>query len=235
MIWRQGAEALRNAGSLVKIALVTVGVPGVMVVVLAAGDGEQGLGPGPFACIMVLAMTLFMTQNLALDFRRDLDRMAYLKSLPLPAQTLALGQILPAIGVFTVLQLLAFAIIVLVFGVALPFPAPMLLLLVLFNWLLMALDNVLFLWFPYRFVPNEAGNVQFLGRLMMFSFARLFAFAAALGMAAASGWLGWWWGGESIWLAGLGAVGMLTILAIGLTCLLGSAFRHFDLTRDVPG
>ena len=145
MAWRQGVEALRNVRGIAMTAMLTIGVPVVFIAVSGSGSDAEGPSAGPMGYIMVLVMTVLMTQNLALDFRRDLDRMAYLKSLPLPAGAAALGQILPAIGVFTVLQAIAIGILALALGVALPFPAPMLLLLVPFNWLSMALDNILFL------------------------------------------------------------------------------------------
>ena len=235
MAWRQGVEALRNARGIAMTAMLTVGVPVVFIAVSASGTDADGPSAGPMGYVMILVMTVLMTQNLALDFRRDLDRMAYLKSLPLPAGAVALGQILPAIGVFTVLQAIAIGILALALGVALPFPAPMLLLLVPFNWLSMALDNILFLMYPYRFVPKEAGNVQFLGRAMMVMFAKMLALMAAVVVAAALGALFWWLGGESMLIASLGAAGMLTIQATALTCLLGRVFRNFDVTKDAPG
>lgn len=143
--------------------------------------------------------------------------MAYLKSLPLPPMGVAFGQILPAIGVFTILQLIALSIFALALGVGLPFPAPMLLLLLPFNWLSMALDNLLFLWFPYRFAPKDAGSFQFMGRTMLVA------------------WPCWSTGGESLWLAGAGAGLVLIGEALGATYMLGETFRGLDLTKDVPG
>ena len=185
--------------------------------------------------IMVIVMTVFMTQNLALDFRRDLDRMAYLKSLPLPPAGVALGQILPGILVFTILQAVAISVLALALGIAMPWPTPMLLLLLPFNWLSMALDNVLFLLFPYRFAPKEAGNVQFMGRAMMVMMAKMLALMVALAAAGMTGWLFWWLGGESMVFASVGAALALSAEATAFTYLLGRVFAGFDVTVDIPG
>ncbi len=239
VVWRQGIEALRNLRGIVLTALLTVGMPILFVVMSASStvDAGPGGGPGtgPMGFFMVIVMTVFMTQNLALDFRRDLDRMAYLKSLPLPPVGVAFGQILPGILVFTILQAVAIGVLALALGVAMPWPTPMLLLLLPFNWLSMALDNLLFLLFPYRFAPKEAGNVQFMGRAMMVMMAKMLALMAALAAAALIGWLSWWLGGESMVLAGLGATAVLSVEATALTYRLGRVFSRFDVTVDVPG
>jgi hypothetical protein len=65
-------------------------------------------------------MSVFMTQNLVLDFRRDVDRMAYLESLPLSPFALALGQIVPAMLILIILQVIAFAVLALARGVPCP-------------------------------------------------------------------------------------------------------------------
>ena len=161
--------------------------------------------------------------------------MAYLKSLPLPPSAAAFGQILPGIIVFALLQAIAVGVITLGFGVEFSWPWPVLLLLLPFNWLSMALDNVLFLLFPYRFAPKEAGNVQFMGRTMLVLFAKMAALFAGLLIAGLVGWFLWAAGGESLLLGGLGAAAVLSIEATCLTLFLGRVFCTFDVTVDVPG
>lgn len=230
MAWRQGIEALRSLRGILFTALFTVGLPVVFVTASrseADGSGAMGFG-------VIIMMTVVMTQNLALDFRRDVDRMVFLKSLPLPPAYVALGQILPGILILTLLQSIAIAALVLALGIEMPWPTSMLLLLLPFNWLSMALDNLLFLWFPYRFAPKEAGNVQFMFRPMMVLMVKMFALMAGIGVAAGLASLAWWLSGESMWLAALTATVVVSAEAAVFTIWLGRAFARFDATKDVP-
>ncbi len=233
LIWRQCIEALRSVRAIVFTGVMTIGFPILFVGMQSDGDGAVSLRSAGF--IMVLAMSVFMTQNLALDFRRDVDRMALLKSLPLPPAAVALGQIVPAIVILTVLQGLAFAVLSLAFGAAMPWPPSMLLLWVPFSWLSVALDNVLFLMFPYRFSAAESGQFRFMARAMMVMFVKLVGLLVAGGVAAGVGALLYFVGGRSLLLAAVGATIVLAGAALASTIALGRIFGNYDINKDVAG
>jgi len=227
LAWRQTIEVVRGIRRIMFLALTLVGVP--VAVVFASPRAEEG---APVSLVMVLMMTVMTAQNLTLDFRRDLDRMAYLKSLPLRPASLALGQILPGIFLLTVLQGVAITVVILVSGANLPWPLAILLL--PFNWIALAVDNVLFLKYPYRIAPKEAGNVTFMGRRLVTAMAEMLALGVSCGIATAFGALCWFGVTKSWLLVSVAATVLLCGIGVGVTRLLGTAFRDFDIVKDVP-
>ncbi len=176
LFWRQLLTAFRQPTNLVVLTLLFV----FLRVGLFFIRQEQGAAANDmvilFAVFMVF-MTPFLTTLLPFDFRADLDRMALLKTLPLPAWRLSVGQLLAPVLLMTLLHWLALAsvAVVVLFDPAGDDRARAALILaglaalaLPFNFLLFALDNLLFLLFPTRFLISSiarrpasqlAGNV----------------------------------------------------------------------------
>src|SRR5207237_5961019 len=87
IFWRQLTLALRGLGRLVLVLAVLGFVLAGPLVSSAVGQGEESL----VAVLsgVVLWMTVFLTALVPFDFRGDVDRLALLKTLPLPAWRLA--------------------------------------------------------------------------------------------------------------------------------------------------
>jgi hypothetical protein len=101
------------------------------------------------------------------------------------------------------------------------------------SWVALCIDNLLFLWMPYRTVPEDPGDVAFVGRTFataLFKFAVLMAIlGATLGI-----------GGAALSLTGsrVAAVGvpLLCLLSTcaGGTIAVADAFRRYDVARHAP-
>jgi hypothetical protein len=192
--------------------------------------------------ILLLWMTLFVTTLVPFDFRGDLDRIEVLKSLPLRPSRLALGQILTPMLLVSAVQAVVWCVTLQVMGrlelslaLLAAFTLP-------FNFVLFAVENVLFLWFPSRLFLATPGDFQALGRNVLFLMMKSLAVTVAVGLAFVVGlcvflvarlldpaaeWLAW--------PAGL-AAGWLTLLGCGIALvpLLGLALDHFDVAGDTP-
>jgi hypothetical protein len=178
------------------------------------------------------------------------DRIAARKALPLAAWRLSLGQILAPVFLVTATQWATLAaahalrpelgdILLALAAFAPPF-----------NFLLFALENVLFLRFPVRVMASAPGDFQAVGRNLLFMLAKL-AILAAVGMAAAvvgvatglfvrflldagAGFdpeeaerVAFLAGGSAAWL-------VVSVSALCLLPVVAWAFKAFDVGRDTP-
>ena len=156
---------------------VALALPGILAIlpVFVCGNGRQ-------AALQVSAALTFysfllLPTALKFDFRRDIQRMAILKSLPIRPVAVVLGQIAtPTLLAF------AFQATVLTATIAVrPFPVWMLLatllLLAPLNALIFTLDNLVYLLYPYRL--NQEGIEIFLRTTLTFT-AKGLIFAVGL-------------------------------------------------------
>jgi hypothetical protein len=129
---------------------------------------------------MLAWMAVFMTQLVPFDFRGDLDRMAALKAWPLPAWRIAIGQVLTPVLLVTAVQWLI--LLALRFSLEVDdyliacgaFYVPL-------NFLVLTLDNFLFLRFPMRVMASGPGDFQFMGRNLLVTLLKMTAvFVAAI-------------------------------------------------------
>jgi len=179
MAWRQLVGARRHWGNLLTAMIAPAAIAWIPVFVIAD------------AAIAFLATTgtlafytfLLLPTALRFDFRRDLDRLATLKCLPITPPAAVLGQMLAPLLIVTLFQIgvLAFAIVVL----ALPLHhlCTAMLVLIPLNVLVFALDNLIFLLYPYR-VQQEGLEIFF--RTMLTFTGKGLLFTAAL--TAMAGW-----------------------------------------------
>jgi hypothetical protein len=173
LAWRQliGADKQRSQ------LAVALALPGLlaMLPVFVCSDGRQ-------AALQVSAALTFysfllLPTALKFDFRRDIQRMVILKTLPIRPVALVVGQIgAPSILAFV------FQVTVLVLTMLMrPFPIwillATLLLLAPLNALIFALDNLLYLLYPYRL--NQEGIEIFLRTTLTFT-AKGLIFTAGL-------------------------------------------------------
>ena len=166
--WRQMVELARNPhGVVLVLVVVAVALAGTLgAPLLRAEDGEAFPYGWALVGVFVTAwVPLLMGENIACDFRRDYDRMAVLKSWPVSPIAMATGQIAAAVGFVTAIQLIGIVVIALVSGalpgwllIALPVLLPAI------SWIAISIDNLLFLLVPYRNVPEDPGDVGFVGR-----------------------------------------------------------------------
>jgi len=233
IMWQKCTDARRGWKRLLWNSVFLVGFALFFVAMVGRDQNEAGTAFGGHAGWVVVFMMMLMNQNFRLDFRSDLDRMAYLKSLPLRPGMVALGQTLPTAVLFTLIQLVAVLVIQFVAGVETVWLPVLLLVLFPLNWLAAALDNVLFLWMPYRIAPKESGQMQFMGRMMVVLFTKSMIVLVACGFTALVGWAAWAISGAAL-IVGLASALVLGVMGAVVTRLAGRLFATFDSTKDVP-
>jgi hypothetical protein len=231
-LWRQATTALRNWDRLL-ILIVVFALP--MAGPLLAGPQTVGGGFG-FAGTMagfLLWLTLMLTTLVPFDFRGDVDRMALLKTLPLPAWRLALGQLLTPTLLVSVAQVLVLA----GFQLSLPWRDPLLWVCAAFapplNFLLFALENLLFLLFPARLVATP-GDFQAIGRNVLFLLVKVITLSVVGGVAIATGVVVYLATGPRLLPALASAWLLLAVAGACLVPLVAFAFQLFDVGRDTP-
>lgn len=234
--WRQLQELSRNYRGALMLGVVPILTVILMHWMLGATAQRDGAGM-PVEAIMValLVMMPLITMNVAFDFRRDLDRLALLKALPISPFALSAGQISTTALLLCVWQLLAVVALSIAIGpISTPFLVGFLLLFVPLNIVLTALDNVLFLLMPYRLVAKDPGRMPFMGRVMVVMFLKMlliFALAALMAIPVA---LAWAFGVRSAVEVATTAALSLAVFAVLMIYAVAKAFKAFDVTRDVP-
>ena len=126
---------------------------------------------------------LLLPTALRFDFRRDLDRLATLKGLPITPAAAVIGQTLAPVLIATLFQsgVLAFAIVARSLPPHYLFMA--MLVMIPLNVLVFGLDNLIYLLYPYR--VQQEGLEIFLRTMLTFTGKGLLF---AVGLAAMSAW-----------------------------------------------
>jgi hypothetical protein len=237
LAWRQLVGASRHSGSLMTAMIAPAVLACVPIVVVA--DPYLAL----LATTGTLAFYTFLLLPTALrfDFRRDLDRLATLKGLPIAPAAAAIGQTLAPVLIATVFQ--SWVLAVAVSARALPphLLITAMLVMIPLNMLVFGLDNLIYLLYPYR--VQQEGLEIFLRTMLTFT-AKGLLFAC--GMAAVSAWgfsatalartLEGWTGAAintfTVFAAGM-VVGPSILAAIALYAL-SRTYRNMNPIEDLP-
>jgi hypothetical protein len=182
---------------------------------------------------MVGFLSLLMTPAFAFDFRADYERMDTLKALPVRASRVVLGQLATPVLLASLLQSVAFVLI----GVAVPDAGPVPFIAIAFtvpvNLVSIGLDNVLFLIYPTRLVAAGPADVRTGIRQALIMFAKLLILMVTAGVACGAAALAYYLLGQS-WTAALAAAWLvLAIACLPIVPLCSTAFKKFDVSRDV--
>jgi hypothetical protein len=232
--WRQLTTAARGADRLLLLLVILAVAMGAPVLAALRDDQENVL----FVLVAVaLWLTLFLTRMLPFDFRGDIDRLALLKTLPLPPWRLAVGQLLAPVLLMMVLQGVGLGVVVWTSPPSdwlLPASLACVLYIPPINFLLFALDNLLFLLFPTRLMAATPGDFQALGRNVLFLAAKAMVLGMVCMAAGIVGMVVYWQLGESFLLAALAAWPVVALFAAALVPLVAWAFTIFDVGRDTP-
>ena len=237
LAWRQLLGARRHWGSLLTAMIAPA--------VLACTPGFVIADPHVafLATTGTLAFYTFLLLPTALrfDFRRDLDRLATLKGLPLAPAAAAVGQTLAPVLIATLFQsgVLAFAVA----ARSLPphhlFMA--MLVMIPLNVLVFGLDNLIFLLYPYR-VQQEGLEIFFRTMLTFTGKGLLFAaglmamstwgFAAAAVTRGISHWTGGAINAYMVFTAGM--IAGPSLLAALVLYALCRTYRNMNPIEDIP-
>ena len=190
---------------------------------------------------LVFYSFILLPTALKFDFRRDLDRFTILKSLPLHPLTIVLGQLATPVLVSSLFQIIVFAMV----GVLHPLPLHLVIasviLLIPLNVLIFAIENLIFLLFPYRvaqegFAVFLRSTLTFTAKGLLFLAALIFVVAWAFTVDNLTDTLN-----QSLSLDFdhrlVFAVGIWCAIAIASICTVISltrVFQRFDVSQDMP-
>jgi len=166
------------------------------------------------------------------DFRRDLDRMSLLRSLPLRPPALVLGQLLSTaiviaiwmgLGSLIILAILDLWSPVILYLVAMTIPP--------FALMTAALDNWLYLLMPYRIRTQDAGETTFVGRLTVVMTLKAMVIVAAFALSIGAAFAFFRFAVPSPALAGVVAFASLSACCVPLVYGVSRTFLRFDVAR----
>lgn len=237
LAWRQLVGARRYWGSLLAAMIAPA--------VLACFPGFVIADPyvAFLATTGTLAFYTFLLLPTALrfDFRRDLDRLATLKGLPITPAAAAIGQTLAPVLIATLFQsgVLAFAVAARSLPPHLLFTA--MLVMIPLNVLVFGLDNLIYLLYPYR--VQQEGLEIFLRTMLTFTgkgllFAGGLAAMSAWGFTAApltraiSHGTGIAINAYTVFTGGL--IAGLSLLAALVLYGVCQVYRHMNTIEDIP-
>lgn len=193
--------------------------------------------PQPLGVTLVVMVGVFAvvaSGSLNLDFRRDAERIAFLRSLPLRPRAVAAAQ------VFTPAAILTLASVLLLVGAAMSVGwrvRPMMLMLAMLlagpiSWICVGLENWLFLLFPTRVTPAGMEQNSFSGRLILKMLAKLMLLFVVVGVALLAAIPARMLAGRA---GGVSASVLVVLAACWVTTwLVARAFHGYDLAVDNP-
>jgi len=235
--WRHCQEMLRNLRGVLMMGFMMFIWLGVFLAMPLLGGKDDAHDEGAVSTALVASLffTSMLTMNFPFDFRRDLDRMSYLKTLPLRPSALAAGQILPTTLLLLFWQIVALLVVAIVTGgIAPPLLLAIVVALPLLDWAVAAIDNATFLAFPYRVSTRDAGQMPFMGRLMLVMFLKTLLLLVVAGAAGLAAFLVHRFASPSWLAAGAAASAVLALSCIPLTIWVAAAFEGFDVATDIP-
>ena len=228
VFWRQTLSASRTFQRLLALFLLFLIPVGTFLISSNGPSLDSNMRP---ALVIIVGIALFAPTMIGYDFRTDLDRMEELKALPLAAGSIVVGELLTPLMILCVGEWLALGLVIAAAGAIPEGLASLALALIPLNLILVSIENLYFLWFPFRQTAINALDVQSMGRQILLLFAKMITVVVIAGIAVALGWLGYYASGE-VFGVGLG-VTWVTMMALGLGILplLTLAFSQFDVTE----
>jgi hypothetical protein len=231
--WRQLTAVPRSRSALVVLFLL---IP-LLVIPMTRTHADASAGPAVrvMLAIQVFMITFFLTPIFAFDFRGDIERFEFLKTLPIAPWALATGELLTPVLLLTLVQWLDLVVVAIALAqpemfrslsVAVPLSLP-------FNFFLVGVDNLLFLLFPTRMVAT-IGDFQVYGRQLLLQMVKMVILLTAGGIAAALAAMAYFLSGRSIAATATTGMFVLAGFGAGLVPFIAAAFRKFDVTRDMP-
>ncbi len=236
--WRKCAGMARKAKGAFWVALIALVFITFFASQIVRGPSEEKAlyTPG----LIALLGTVYLCSGLRFDFREELERMDVIRAWPLAPRRVFLATLLPEVVLVSLLVMITVLLqALLTLGVSL-FLLGVLVCLPFFVFTWVALDNMVFLLAPVRFVPGQDGFVQNAGRRMIQASLLLVLFLAFAGCGTLGFWAGYMGvaevlgGSEAVARAG-GIAALVVVLAAGdalLVLLGGAVLRRFDVARD---
>jgi hypothetical protein len=231
-IWRQWLLLARRSQGLLILIVIVVAMGGMFFVLTRqTSNGSHILVPA--AILAGLAyQSLLASMQLPTGFRGDVDRMDWLKSLPLHPAAVVCGQISGAPLLLSLVQATLLIVAWALCGGAYQLYAVGLVLLIPINLFCFGMENLLFLIFPLRMSPATAGDFQFMGKFMLLAMLKMLLLLVGLAIASAGALV--YLLIPQLWLAIACCLLLLSIMDTFVVLLATHAFMRFDVSLDTP-
>lgn len=230
--WRQILLAVRTSRAMILTFVILGAFFGGWTAATSRGFRGAGAWSG-MALGMLAYLTFLCSFQLPWAFRGDIDHIDSLKTLPIRPLVLAGGELAGGISVLLAMQL---SVVVLfgLLGMSPPILATVAVFALPVDALLLAINNVIFLIYPVRFVPSGAADFQFMGRAMVFMLLQMLALSLCLGLAAALGGIAYFISGASWLVFGITSWTAIVLELLPFLWALGWAFDRFDPATQTP-
>ncbi len=205
--------------------------------VLCAGGLTYGIHqshpdqPGaPFVGVAVMAYASFL---ISLTQQNEIERIGFLKSLPIPVVAIVLGELLGFVVLLSFIQAAFFLVLCCVFPSWAIWLAWAALLTLPFNFMLFAIDKLVFYLYPTRMAKGAPGDFQNAGRQMIFMSLKMLIVGLGVSLAGGAAIPG-----AAIYQSPVAALIPASIILVmecaALVPLLTLAFNRFDPGQDMP-
>jgi hypothetical protein len=145
--------------------LLAVAVLIASALVYMAANANEGHFVAPFIGIGAMA---YMSLLICLTLQNDIERVGFLKSLPLRTVSIVVGEILGFVSLFSVIQVLFMAVLAYFFPSAFLWLLCAIVLTFPLNFLLFSVDKLVFYIYPTRLAKGAPGDFQNSGKQMIF-------------------------------------------------------------------
>ena len=235
--WRQLIGARRSWGSL----LTAMIAPAVLACAPCFVIEDAHIALLATAGTLAFYTFLLLPTAVRFDFRRDLDRMAMLKSLPISPAATVIGQTITPVLIATVFQAVVLAFAIVARSLSPHYWFTTILVMLPLNALVFKLDNLIYLLYPYR-LQQEGVEIfvrtmlTFTGKGLLFTLGlgamSLWGFGAALLTREVARWTGIAIDPFAVFTTGM--IAGPAALAALLLYALSRTYRNLDAIEDVP-
>lgn len=240
IVWRQLKAILRLKGGLcwLLIPLASAFAAGAYL----AYDAEQGAFQT--VAVVVVMTSVFLPGLLPFDFRGDLAGLPALKMMPMKPRAVVLGQLVVPVCLLTAFQFVSLSTLLLHDLSQWSLVLWTVVFLVPTNIVILALENLIFLLYPYKVAEFDMQATVRRVVMLMAKFCVVF-FSVLVGLVAGFGVLGLKMAVQNtavgnvlggVWQPLLISIELVALFSVALcvvwtTCI---AYRRFDLSEDLP-
>ncbi len=229
--WRQINGAMRSSRGLMLLMLLIAISTTPLLISSTGSERTKLIGP---AIGIAVWLTFFVSGMIHFDFRGDVDQMDTLKALPIGSVALSLGQLVAPTLVMAIIHIVVLGAAALAIPGKWPIFAAVAALAIPFDALLFSAENVIFLFFPSRPAAASPGDLQIVGRKLVYLLLKSVVLFAGCAIAFGFAISAWIISGKSVAAFAIVAFVVLVLECIGLLPVIAFAFRRFDPATDTP-
>lgn len=225
--WHQLTALLRSAGSLTMFVVIIGGAISAPMLMSQSVEAKQ-------LVVTMAMMTVFLLpQFIQYDFRSELDRMTVLKALPLNPIAICFGELMAPLLATLIVQVIMLCLVLTVGGADSKLTLTIAAFVLPVDFLVYAVENFVFLLFPFRMGPGQEQGLQNMVRVMGTMVLKFLLIGLFAGTAGGLGGLCYYLTKNEV--PAIGVAWIITVISCTtLLPALAWAFRRFDPASDTP-